>query len=155
MMWIVSLIAGTLFGAGLTISGMVNPEKILDFLDFAAIPSGNWDPTLAVVFASAVGTMALTYLYQTRMTSPMLAKQFFLPNRRDIDVPLIAGASLFGVGWGLAGVCPGPGIVALAIAQTHIVEFGAFVVALVFGIMLRMGTRTSVPATISEAGAKV
>jgi len=153
-MWLISLIAGTVFGAGLTISGMVNPQKILNFLDVAAIPSGGWDPTLAVVMGSAVTVMALTYLYLGRLTSPVIGTKFFLPTRRDIDTPLVAGAVIFGLGWGLAGVCPGPAIAALALTKVHLMDFAIFIGALVFGILLRMGTRSSIPATISSAGSK-
>ena len=153
-MWLVSLIAGTLFGAGLTISGMVNPQKILNFLDVAAIPSGGWDPTLAVVMGSAVGVMALTYFFQSGLSSPVMGSKFFLPNRRDIDTPLVAGAVLFGVGWGLAGICPGPAIAALAVTQAHLPDFGIFIAAMVFGIALRIGTRPKLPAAISVAGSK-
>ena len=155
MMWLVSLIAGALFGAGLTISGMVNPQKVLDFLDFSAIASGGWDPTLGVVFASGVSVMAVTYLFQSRLSSPVLGSKFFLPTRRDIDTPLVAGAVIFGVGWGLAGVCPGPAIAALAVTKVHLADFVVFIAALVGGIVLRMGTRANTPAAISQAGSEV
>jgi len=154
MMWLVSLIAGTVFGAGLTISGMVNPQKILNFLDFAAIPTGGWDPTLAVVFASAVGVMALTYLFLGRISSPVIGRNFFLPTRRDIDIPLVAGSVIFGIGWGLAGICPGPAIAALSIAKVHLADFAIFVGALASGIILRMITRARAPASISRVGAR-
>ena len=154
MMWLVSLFAGTLFGAGLTVSGMVNPQKVLNFLDVAAIPSGGWDPTLAVVMGSAVTVMALTYLYQSRLSTPVMGSKFFLPTRRDIDTPLVAGAVLFGVGWGLAGICPGPAIAALAITKIHLVDFGIFIAAMLGGIILRLTTQPKLPASISPAGSK-
>ena len=154
MMWIVSLIAGGVFGAGLTISGMVNPQKVLNFLDVAAIQTGGWDPTLGVVFASATGVMAITYLFQRNMTSPLLAKKFYLPTRRDIDTPLVAGAVLFGVGWGLAGVCPGPAIAALATTKIYLADFGIFIAALLVGIVVRMATRADIPPAVSPAGSQ-
>lgn len=150
MIWIVSLIAGSVFGAGLTISGMVNPQKVLDFLDIAAIPSGGWDPTLAFVMGAAVVVMGLTYLFQSRLSSPVLAPKFYLPNRRDIDTPLVAGAVIFGVGWGLAGVCPGPALTALAMTEVHLFEFVVFLAALLVGVILRMATKKKIQPAAAE-----
>ena len=150
MMWIVSLIAGSVFGAGLTISGMVNPQKVLNFLDVGAIPTGGWDPTLGVVMGAAVVVMGLTYLYQSRLSSPVLAAKFYLPGGRDIDTPLVAGAVIFGVGWGLAGVCPGPAVAALALAGVHLADFVVFLLALLVGVILRMGTKQKMQPAPAE-----
>ncbi len=150
MMWIVSLLAGSLFGAGLTISGMVNPQKILNFLDFAAISSGGWDPTLAFVFAGAVTVMAVTYPFQKRLASPMIGSTFHLPGRQDIDMQLVAGATIFGIGWGLVGICPGPAIAAFAVTKVHLAEFSIFFAALSAGIILRMVTKNRVQAVPAE-----
>lgn len=110
---LVALVAGVLFGAGLYISQMVNPEKVLAFLDV----SGNWDPSLAVVMAAAltVAFIAFQVLLRGR-THSWLGVELKLPQRTDIDKPLMIGAVLFGVGWGLTGYCPGPAIAGLGIA---------------------------------------
>ena len=109
----VALVAGGLFGAGLYISQMVNPDKVLNFLDV----SGHWDPSLAVVMAAAlmVALIAFQVLLRDR-THSWLGVELKLPQRTDIDKPLIIGAVLFGVGWGLTGYCPGPAIASLGIA---------------------------------------
>lgn len=110
---LVALLAGLLFGSGLYISQMVNPDKVLNFLDM----SGNWDPSLAVVMAAAltVAFIAFQVLLPGR-THSWLGVELTLPQRTDIDKPLIIGALLFGVGWGLTGYCPGPAIAGLGIA---------------------------------------
>jgi uncharacterized membrane protein YedE/YeeE len=101
--------AGLLFGLGLAISGMMNPRRVLGFLDLA----GAWDPTLVFVLAGAVSVSAAGYLLAGRIERPWLAPSFDIPSRRDIDLPLTGGAVLFGIGWGLAGFCPGPALAAL------------------------------------------
>lgn len=107
---IVSLLAGALFGFGLALAQMTNPAKIIGFLDF----SGRWDPTLALVLAGAVSVTLVSFRFILRRSQPVLDTQFYLPTRHDLDARLIAGAAIFGVGWGLAGLCPGPGIAAIA-----------------------------------------
>ncbi len=133
MAYIVFLIAGLMFGAGLTISGMINPEKILGFLDFSAIPQGGWDPSLAVVFAAGLVPMFVAYAVQRRMPAPIAAPHFQIPTNTIIDRRLVAGAILFGVGWGLAGLCPGPAITGLAFAK---IESLIFVAAMFAGFFL-------------------
>lgn len=102
--------SGALFGAGLAVSQMINPEKVLAFLDV----SGNWDPSLGLVMAAALAVSALGFQWSRRRARPMLDNKFHLPTRRDIDTRLALGAIIFGIGWGLAGYCPGPAIAAIA-----------------------------------------
>ncbi|MBI1391408.1 MAG: YeeE/YedE family protein [Alphaproteobacteria bacterium] len=109
---LLAFVAGVTFSLGLLISGMADPAKVLAFLDIA----GNWDPSLALVMASAVTINFIGLRIVTRRARPLLAEAFSIPARRDLDRELIAGAAVFGVGWGLAGLCPGPAIAALAIA---------------------------------------
>lgn len=125
---IVSLVVGLLFGIGLCISQMINPAKVLDFLDVA----GNWDPTLAFVMAGALVTAVPGFLLVRRWSSPVLTGRFYLPTRTDVDFQLVAGAALFGIGWGLVGFCPGPGIAALGFADAKV---ALFVVAMLGGML--------------------
>jgi uncharacterized membrane protein YedE/YeeE len=104
-----AFVSGLLVSAGLCLSGMTNPAIVLGFLDFL----GHWDPTLVFVMAGAVGTHAILYRLITRRRNPMFAAQFSLPAKRAVDAPLLIGAAVFGVGWGLSGYCPGPVIAAL------------------------------------------
>ena len=106
-----SLISGSLFGAGLAVSGMMDPSRVRGFLDIA----GAWDPTLAFVMAGATLVMAVAWLIQKRMDQPLTETAFALPGTQLIDRRLLSGAVLFGVGWGLAGLCPGPAIASLSV----------------------------------------
>lgn len=108
---LVPLAAGTIFGAGLTIGGMTDPARVRGFLDLF----GNWDPTLAFVMGGAVLVMALAWAVQRTMRRPVFAQGFSLPDRNDLTPRLVGGSALFGIGWGVAGLCPGPGFAALAI----------------------------------------
>ena len=120
--------SGLLFGLGLAVSGMTDPRKVLAFLDVA----GRWDPSLLLVMASAVAvTFAATRLV-LRRGAPLLDARFHLPTRDDIDPPLLAGAVIFGIGWGLAGYCPGPALASLAAASTDAI---AFVAAMAVGML--------------------
>jgi uncharacterized protein len=118
MRFIAALLAGLLFGAGLTVSGMSNPQKVLNFLDVAAMRSGGWDPTLLCVFAGALPVMFLAY--RLRGTTPWFGGAFEIPADGWIDRPLMIGSALFGIGWGLVGLCPGPAVVAIALADRQI-----------------------------------
>ena len=104
-------VSGLLFGLGLAVSGMVNPAKVLNFLDLA----GQWDPSLAFVMGGALVTTFFGYRLVLKRDHPVFESSFQLPTRTDLDARLIGGAALFGIGWGLAGVCPGPVLVAAAL----------------------------------------
>lgn len=128
-----ALLSGLLFGAGLVVSQMVNPAKVLGFLDFAGIATGAWDPSLAFVMAGALAVTAPGYWLVLHRKAPVAAAAFEIPTRKDIDAKLIAGAAIFGLGWGLAGYCPGPAIAALVFGR---LETAVFVVAMVAGMAL-------------------
>ena len=121
--------AGLLFGIGLIISQMINPAKVLAFLDI----SGDWDPSLAFVMAGAVAMSALGSVYAKRRGAPVLASKLELPTRRDLEPRLLVGAALFGIGWGLAGLCPGPALTVLPLG--HWQAF-VFVAAMLTGMAL-------------------
>ena len=132
-----ALAAGTLFGAGLTFAGMTDPQRVRGFLDVF----GQWDPTLAFVMAGAVFVMAIAWQLRRLMGHPLFAEKFVLPGRTDFDPPLIGGAALFGIGWGLAGLCPGPAIASLALAPTAVLPF---VTAMLAGMAIhRLSTRST------------
>lgn len=103
------LLAGMLFGFGLALSQMINPDRVLGFLDIF----GAWDPTLLFVLGGAVGVTIVSFRFILPRSRPLLGTKFHLPRSSDIDLPLIGGAVLFGIGWGIAGYCPGPGWVSL------------------------------------------
>ncbi len=126
---LVPLASGTIFGAGLTVGGMTDPARVRGFLDLF----GDWDPTLAFVMGGAVLVMALAWIVQRSMLRPIFAEGFSLPDRNDLTPRLIGGSALFGIGWGIAGLCPGPGFAALAIEP---VSAAIFVVALLAGMVL-------------------
>jgi uncharacterized membrane protein YedE/YeeE len=112
-------LAGVLFAGGLVISGMTQPSKVIGFLDFG----GNWDPSLAFVMLGAISVHALAYRVMAKRKAPILAPTFQIPTRRDIDVRLILGAVLFGVGWGLAGYCPGPAVSSIVAGDPSTLTF--------------------------------
>lgn len=129
MRLVLTLLAGVLFGAGLAISGMADPARVRGFLDLL----GAWDPTLAFVMGGAIMPMVIAWMIQQRMERPVAADAFVLPGTRSIDRRLAIGAVLFGVGWGVAGLCPGPAIADLAIAP---LRAGLFVIAMIAGMGL-------------------
>lgn len=132
---LIALLCGVLFGLGLAISQMINPEKVLAFLDV----TGNWDPSLVIVLLSAVGVSFIGYRWILRWPHPAFAEKFYLPTRRDIDAKLLIGAAIFGVGWGMAGYCPGPAIAAVSLG---ILEPVIFVVSVLAGSYLYKWTAT-------------
>ena len=128
--------AGLLFGVGLVVAGMTNPAKVLNFLDLA----GTWDPSLAFVMAGAVATTFVGYRLAFRRTRPVTAERFEVPTRRDVDLPLLGGAVVFGIGWGIGGYCPGPAwSAALMAAPGTLVFIPAMLLGMWFaGVIPRM-----------------
>ncbi|MEO1522346.1 MAG: DUF6691 family protein [Cyanobacteria bacterium J06633_2] len=122
---VISLVAGLIFGLGLGLSQMIDRDRVLGFLDVA----GNWDPTLLFVLGGAVGVTVITFRFVLRLPHPLLSKTFYLPTKKSIDMSLILGAVIFGVGWGIAGYCPGPGIAALVLGIWNPILFMAACVA--------------------------
>lgn len=122
---VVAFVAGTLFGLGLTVSRMIDPAKVLGFLDV----TGNWDPSLALVMVGALAVMAIAYRIAGARTGPILAGVFRIPTRRDVDSRLVTGAVIFGVGWGLVGFCPGPALSGLALGRHEVYVFVAAMLA--------------------------
>jgi uncharacterized membrane protein YedE/YeeE len=116
---------GLVFGFGLLLSGMSDPAKVLNFLDLGGIASGGWDPSLAFVMAGAVAVTFVGFRLVLRRSRPLFAERFHLPTMRELDVRIIAGPALFGVGWGLAGFCPGPALTALGFGSRAAVIFVA------------------------------
>jgi uncharacterized protein len=143
MLLLASFACGFIFGWGLLISGMVKPEKVLGFLDvFSA-----WDPSLAVVMAAALAVSSVGFLFVARRP-PLLAPYSQFSSKRAIDAPLIIGSTLFGIGWGLVGLCPGPAIENLATLSPRLI---VFVVAMAGGMALHdTWQRRQPPRKISE-----
>jgi uncharacterized protein len=130
MQELASFLCGLIFGAGLMISGMTQPTKVLGFLDIF----GHWDPTLAFVMAGALAVSGIGYTLARRQRRPVFTARHLWPNRTDIDRPLVVGSVLFGIGWGLVGLCPGPALENLASLSPHVI---VFVIAMIAG----MGTQ--------------
>ncbi|CAA9513349.1 MAG: GENE II AND X PROTEINS [uncultured Rubrobacteraceae bacterium] len=124
-----ALVSGLVFGLGLAVSGMMNPAKVIGFLDVA----GDWDPTLAFVMGGALLVAVPAYRIIPKRGRPVLEEGFSLPGKKAVDAPLLGGAALFGVGWGLVGFCPGPAIAALG---TGLLPVFAFVAAMLAGMAL-------------------
>jgi uncharacterized membrane protein YedE/YeeE len=124
-----ALLAGLLFGFGLALSGMANPAKVLGFLDIA----GPWDPTLAFVMGGALAVTLPMFRFVLRQAQPWFAPRFSLPDRQALDARLLGGAAIFGIGWGLAGFCPGPALAALVTGKSAVF---AFVAAMIAGFLL-------------------
>jgi uncharacterized protein len=124
-----SLLAGTVFGLGLILSGMAEPQKVLGFLDL----SGAWDPSLAFVMAGAIAVGLIAFTVARPRKVSLLGLQMRLPTARRIDRRLIVGSTLFGIGWGIAGLCPGPALVALGMGRPQALDF---VIAMLGGMVL-------------------
>jgi uncharacterized membrane protein YedE/YeeE len=120
-----AFLCGLIFGAGLVISGMNDTAKVLGFLDVLAVRTGGWDPTLAIVMAAALAVSIPGFWFARQRARPVLADAAAWPSRIAIDRPLLAGAALFGAGWGLVGLCPGPAIVNLATLSPAVLLFVA------------------------------
>lgn len=126
---LISLCMGFVFGIGLCLSGMVNPAKVIGFLDI----TGRWDPSLAMVMAGALLVTTVSFRFINAIKKPLCSDAFQLPKAQKIDMKLIAGSALFGIGWGLAGICPGPAVAALAFGSKEIL---IFFLSLLAGMMI-------------------
>ncbi len=127
MIIFISLLSGIIFGLGLIVSGMANPAKVLGFLDIA----GTWDPSLAFVMAGAIAVGIVAFGIANKRATSFLGAEMKLPKARHIDYRLIIGSTLFGIGWGIAGFCPGPGLVVLGMGE---VKAGVFVLSMLVGM---------------------
>ncbi|KAF0203495.1 MAG: hypothetical protein FD173_1783 [Gallionellaceae bacterium] len=127
---IVGLLTGLIFGFGLALSGMTQPEKVLGFLDMA----GRWDPSLLFVLGGAVGVTVISFRFILRRKKPVLDSRYYFSDETHIDRSLVIGAVLFGVGWGIGGYCPGPAVTLLAAPSW---ELWAFLPAMLLGIFLQ------------------
>jgi uncharacterized protein len=142
MLALASFLCGLIFGSGLMISGMTQPAKVLGFLDIL----GRWDPTLAFVMAGALAVSSVGYTLARRQGQPVVAPQHLWPNRTDIDRPLVVGSMLFGIGWGLAGLCPGPALENLASLSPRVI---VFVIAMIVGMTVQDLWQRRAPSAIA------
>ena len=147
--WI-ALGAGTLFGSGLVLSGMTKPSKVLGFLDV----SGAFDASLLFVMAGAIAVFSIAYRWGLPRGTPVFDKSFHQPAPRRVDAKLVAGAAIFGVGWGISGYCPGPAVVSLAGGGLPVVWFIAcvFVGSAGAGLLERVFAPRRAPSNIAHAG---
>ena len=130
MLYVFSLTSGLLFGVGLAISSMIKPEKIIGFLDV----TGDWDPSLAFVMGGAVFVTALTFRLILKRPKPIFLDKFQLPSKTNLDGKLIIGAAIFGVGWAISGLCPGPAIASVAFLDEKLLIFvSALLIGSFFG----------------------
>jgi uncharacterized protein len=150
MLPLASFVCGLLFGVGLLVSGMTQPAKVLGFLDVFGV----WDPTLAFVMAAALLVSFVGFRVARSRAKPVLAAEHLWPTRTEIDPPLVIGSALFGVGWGLAGLCPGPALVNLATLMPQVV---VFVLAMAAGLVTKAlwdkfgaGLGTNAPSIVSD-----
>jgi len=148
---VTALASGLLFGAGLAVGGMTNPRKVIGFLDVG----GSWDPSLAFVMLGAIVVHFFAYRWVRGSAAPLFADEFAIPKLRYVDAKLVGGSALFGVGWGIGGYCPGPGIVSLGAGRSDAL---VFVATMAVGWFLtakydawRAAHRASMPAVSSGA----
>ncbi len=132
-----ALLIGMVFGVGIAIAGMINPAKIFNFFDVA----GTWDPLLAFVMGGALIVTAIGYRLVWTGHAPIFDATFHLPTRKDLDPPLIGGAALFGVGWGIAGFCPGGAIPAMGLGESQAFVFVAAMLAGIWGMRALRGVK--------------
>ncbi len=125
-----ALLAGVIFGLGLALSKMIDPNKVLNFLDI----TGNWDPSLAFVMGGALLVTSVSFKFILKRNHPVFEDKFRLPTRTDIDLKLIMGAMIFGIGWGMAGFCPGPAVASLGLA---ILDPAIFVLSMIVGFWVQ------------------
>jgi len=147
MKFISAFIAGLLFGLGLIIAQMVNPQKVINFLDI----TGNWDGSLMLVMGAGLTVFSMGYFFIIKARrKPILTEQFFIPERKLIDNKLVTGAILFGLGWGITGICPGPAVTSILSANPKIVVFLSFMLIGMFCAKLAM-KKQSKQLTLDEA----
>lgn len=118
-----ALLSGLLFGMGLALGGMTSPATVIAFLNFGGIANGTWNPALAFVMGGALVTTFIGYRLVLKRKAPLCATTFDIPTKTAIDKPLLTGAALFGIGWGLAGYCPGPALASLVAATPQLLVF--------------------------------
>ncbi len=151
MRLLTTFLIGLLFGLGIVISGMANPAKVLNFFDIA----GTWDPSLALVMGGGVVTAFIGYRIVLKRPAPMFESLFSLPSRTDLDWKLIGGSAVFGIGWGIAGFCPGAALPVLGTGKLPVIMF---VVSLVVGMLVArrlehwLGSRASTTLTSKTQG---
>lgn len=149
--YLIALACGLIFGIGLTISQMIDPAKVLGFLDVGAIPAGGWDPSLLFVMIGAIGVAAPAYYLTGQRARPVIGHLFLVPKRNDINLSLVSGSLIFGAGWGLAGICPGPAISALGLGNTSIYWFfGAMLIGMAISIFQNSGRLPQQPKRVKE-----
>lgn len=143
--------SGLLFGLGLGLSQMIDRERVLGFLDLA----GNWDPTLVFVLGGAVGVTVVAFRFVLVWEKPLWAERFQLPTKTDLDLPLILGSAIFGIGWGISGYCPGPAIASLTLGGWNPITFvlafglGSWSYGWISGHLQRSSATGSTPASDS------
>lgn len=143
MRFVITYAIGLIFGLGIILGGMANPAKVLNFFDIA----GTWDPSLAFVMGSTLGVTAMGYRVVLRRPAPRLAEVFHLPTLVRLDAPLIAGSAAFGVGWGLAGFCPGGALPAIGTFDSNVLIFvGAMIAGILAARLVRSRRPKGVPA---------
>ena len=140
---IIAGLIGMVFGTGMALSGMSNPAKVLNFFDFA----GSWDPSLALVMASALLVTAVGYRFVLRRDKPIVEARFHLPTARKLDTPLLAGSAIFGVGWGISGFCPGGAIPALGLGEPSV---WIFVGTMLAGIVAARSVRLALESRATQ-----
>lgn len=138
---ILQFLTGLVFGLGLILAGMADPAKVLAFLDLAAIPAGTWDPSLIFVMAGGIAVTFTAYRLILARERPVMAERFLLPEPGPVNGRLLTGAALFGIGWGLAGLCPGPALVStLTGGQPAIIFIAAMLAGMAMARLLSSAT---------------
>lgn len=145
---LLAYLTGLVFGVGLILAGMVDPSKVIGFLDLFG---GAWDPSLAFVMMGAIAVHFVLFRVITRRASPLLDARFHLPTRTDLDAKLLGGAAIFGIGWGLGGFCPGPGLTSLGAGSVAAL---VFTVTMALGMWVQHQTATAGPSLSRPLTAK-
>jgi len=145
---VISLLTGIMFGAGLCISGMVNPASVIGFLDV----SGSWDPSLALVLAGGLTVMFVANLIAKKMNRPVYAEYWRLPTKDRLDVQLILGSAVFGIGWGVGGFCPGPALTSIAYSNsTLLLGVAAYIMGVVISLIIKSILSTRNDRSVANA----